>query len=267
LLQQLPQAPLQTTPSCWQLPVPVVPGCWHVPTVAPEARWHHPLQQSVSRAQTSPGWMHQEDPSTHLPLLHRPEQHVVAPPSVAPHGLPAVAHVVLSGLHVPPLQLPLQHDAELEQVWLSATQLVALAQTPREVSHWRLQQSVGALQAPPAAAQVTTEDVQTCIDGSQAFEQHCAFVVHDAPVTVHVTPEPPAPEMPAVPDTPAAPAVPLAPAVALAPAPPPRPPFAPLPPEPELALLELPQPLATSVNAKHATNDERIDARRIAMRD
>ena len=55
LLQQLPQLPLQTTPSCWQEPVPVVPGCWQVPTAAPVARWHQPLQQSVSRAQTSPG--------------------------------------------------------------------------------------------------------------------------------------------------------------------------------------------------------------------
>jgi hypothetical protein len=80
-----------------------------------------------------------------------------------PHGLPAVAQVVLSGLQVLPLQLPLQQDAELEQVWLSATQLAALAQTPLDVSHWRLQQSVGTPHEPPGGEQVTTDDVQVCI--------------------------------------------------------------------------------------------------------
>ncbi len=54
LLQQLPQ-PLHSTPSCMQLPVPVVARSWQVPSVAPPVFAHEPPQQSVSRAQTSPG--------------------------------------------------------------------------------------------------------------------------------------------------------------------------------------------------------------------
>jgi hypothetical protein len=46
---------LQITPSCVQEPVPVVPGSWQVPIVAPDAREQRPLQQSLSRPQTSPG--------------------------------------------------------------------------------------------------------------------------------------------------------------------------------------------------------------------
>jgi hypothetical protein len=60
--------------------------------------------------------MHQDEPSTHFPPVHRPEQQLVAPPSVLPQGLPAVAQLVFSGLHTLPLQLPLQQDAELEQL-------------------------------------------------------------------------------------------------------------------------------------------------------
>jgi len=95
LLQQLPQ-PLQMTPSCWHEPAPVVPGSLQTPTVAPVARWHQPVQQSVSRPQTSPGWMHQEAPSAHLPFVHRPEQHGAVAPASGPHGLPDVAQLLLS---------------------------------------------------------------------------------------------------------------------------------------------------------------------------
>jgi hypothetical protein len=136
LLQQAPQSAWQSVPSCEQEPVPVVPGSWQIPDVAPVARLQNPLQQSVSRPQTSPGWMHHEAPSTHFPALHRPEQQVVVPASVVPQGLPAVAQAVLSGWHFPlPLQLPLQHAPELEQLWLSATQLDAVEHLPAAVSH------------------------------------------------------------------------------------------------------------------------------------
>jgi hypothetical protein len=54
LLQQLPH-PLQRTPSCWHWPVPVVAMFWQVPSAAPDAFEQNPPQQSVSRAQTSPG--------------------------------------------------------------------------------------------------------------------------------------------------------------------------------------------------------------------
>jgi hypothetical protein len=134
LLQQLPQ-PLQRTPSCVQLPVPVVATSMQTPCAAPDAFEQKPPQQSRSRAQTSPGWMQKEAPSTHLPPEQSPEQHPPAPPSVAEQGLPAVEQVVLSGWQVPPVQVPLQQVDELPQAWLSAVQLAALLQTPRAVSH------------------------------------------------------------------------------------------------------------------------------------
>jgi hypothetical protein len=85
------------------------------PSVAPEAFEQKPPQQSRSRAQTSPGWMQNEAPSTHLPPEQRPEQQPPAPPSVVVQGLPAVRQVVLSGWHLPPVQLPLQQaDASVQ---------------------------------------------------------------------------------------------------------------------------------------------------------
>jgi hypothetical protein len=170
-LQQLPQ-PLQRTPSCWHWPVPVVATFMQTPCVAPEAFEQKPPQQSRSREQTSPGWMQNDEPSAHLPALQRPEQQPPAPPAVAVQGLPAVRQVVLSGLHLPPLQVPLQHWAEVLQVALSAVQLAALAQTPRDVSHCRLQQSVFTAQAAPAAAQVPTDEAQVCEVGSHDCLQH-----------------------------------------------------------------------------------------------
>jgi hypothetical protein len=82
--------------------------------------------------------MQNEAPSAHLPPVQRPEQQPPAiPPSpaVAVQGLPAVRQVVLSGTHVPPVQVPLQQLAEVVQAALSATQLAALAHLPLAVSH------------------------------------------------------------------------------------------------------------------------------------
>jgi hypothetical protein len=171
LLQQLPQ-PLQRTPSCVQLPVPVVPTSMQTPSAAPEVFEQKPPQQSRSRAQTSPGWMQNDAPRTHLPPEQRPEQHPPAPPSVAVQGLPAVRQVVLSGWHLPPVQVPLQQVDELAQVWLSAVQLAALLQTPCAVSHWRLQQSVATAQELPGPLQVVIDEAQVFATGSQDREQH-----------------------------------------------------------------------------------------------
>jgi hypothetical protein len=118
-----------------QFPVPVVPTSVQTPAVAPEAFEQKPPQQSRSRAQTSPGWMQNEEPSTHLPPEQSPEQHPPEPPSAAAQGLPAVRQVVLSGWHFPPVQAPLQQADASVQASLSAVQLVALLQTPRVVSH------------------------------------------------------------------------------------------------------------------------------------
>ena len=141
----------------------------------------------------------------------------------------SVLQVVLSGVHVPPLpQFPLQQVAELEQVWLSATQLVAVEQTLRDVSHCRLQQSVATAHEPPGPLQVATEDVHFDVVGSQVFEQHWPSDVQAAPGTVQMTPEPPVavPPEPALPPEPTAP--PAAPLLPPAPAaarldPPPQP--------------------------------------------
>jgi hypothetical protein len=129
-LQQLPH-PLQSTPSCWQVPAPVAMTSWQVPSEAPEAFEQKPPQQSRSRAQTSPGWMQNDAPSTHLPPEQSPEQQPpVASVLVGVQGLPAVLQVVFSGWQTLLLQFPLQHADEEAQAWLSATQLTALEQTP-----------------------------------------------------------------------------------------------------------------------------------------
>jgi hypothetical protein len=185
-----------------QVPVPVVPGCWQVPDVAPDVRLQNPLQQSVSRPQTSPGWMHHEEPSTHLPPLQRPEQQLPAPASPAPHGFPAVAHAVLSGWHVPLAQFPLQQEPEDEQFWLSATQLEAVEQVFFVVSHWRLQQSVATPQELPGPEQVPTDELHVCITGSQLFEQHCPLAVQAVFATPHTTFDPPVPGVPLIPPVP-----------------------------------------------------------------
>jgi hypothetical protein len=136
--------------------------------------------------------MQNDELSEHVPFLQRPEQQPPAP--VPLQGLPAVRQVVLSGVQVPPApQVPLQQEAELVQAALSAVQLVAVLQIPRVVSHWRLQQSVFAVQDIPAPRQVVTSEAQVPTDVSQDCEQHWAFDVHATPTTPQVTTLPPVP--------------------------------------------------------------------------
>jgi len=151
----------------------------------------------VSRAQASPGWIQNEEPSAQVPFEQSPEQQPPAPPSVALQGLPAVLHVALSAWQVPPLQLPPQHWLELVQLAPSATQ-APLAQTPRVVSHCRLQQSVATAHELPTPLQVVTEDLHVPETGSQACEQHCWSPVQALPVTVQMTLVPPPPPVPVV---------------------------------------------------------------------
>ena len=162
-----------------------------------------------------------------MPALHRPEQQLVPPPSPVPQGLPAVAQAAFSGWQVPPLQLPLQQEPELEQLWLSATQLDAVEQIPFVVSHWRLQQSVATAHELPGPEQVATDGLHIPVTGSHAFEQHCAFEVHAAPVVLHTTLAPPVPGVP------------------------------PCPPAPP-AFEPLPQPPAVTARTKGTTRDPRI---------
>jgi hypothetical protein len=76
-------------------------------------------------------------------------------------------------------------------------QLVALLQTPRVVSHWRLQQSVATPHELPGPRQVVTDEAHVFATGSQDCEQHWAFDAQAAPATVQVTPAPPVPSDPA----------------------------------------------------------------------
>jgi hypothetical protein len=201
-LQQSPQ-PLQTTPSWRQVPAPVVWTSWQTPSVAPWAFAHQPPQQSVSREQASPGWIQKDAPSAHLPFEHRPEQHSVgaAPSAAVPmpllvQGLPAVRQAAFSGWQCAPLQLPLQHSAEVAQVWLSAVQLAAVAQTWRAVSHCRLQQSVASAHELPGPLHVVIDDLHCDVAGSHAFEQHCPSDVQASPGTAQTTLLPPPPSGP-----------------------------------------------------------------------
>jgi hypothetical protein len=70
---------------------------------------------------------------------------------------------------------------------LSAVQLVAVLQRPRAVSHWRLQQSVFAVQDIPAPRQVVTREAQVPTDVSHDCEQHWAFDVQATPTTPQAT--------------------------------------------------------------------------------
>ncbi len=67
-------------------------GVAQVPIVAPVGMVHMPLQQSTSRLQASPTWIHQEAPSWHLPLLQSFEQQS----ALTEHVLPAVWQTGLS---------------------------------------------------------------------------------------------------------------------------------------------------------------------------
>jgi hypothetical protein len=59
-----------------------------------------------------------------------------------------------------------------------------------------LQQSVATAQELPAPLQVETDDAHLPAARSQLFVQHCASVVHAAPVTVQMTLVPPPPPVP-----------------------------------------------------------------------
>ena len=135
--------------------------------------------------------MQNDEPSAHVPFLQRPEQQPPAPPAVAVQGLPAVRQVVLSGWHFPPVQVPLQQPDELVQVAPSAIQLVALAQTWRALSHWRLQQSVFTAQELAAAPQLLSREAQVDEVASHTCVQHWSFDAHATPTTLQVTPVPP----------------------------------------------------------------------------
>jgi hypothetical protein len=112
----------------------------HVPRVAPVAMLHVPLQQSDAPVHTSPTCWQYED-TEHVPPWHSSEQQSL----FCAQALPSVRQA-LSAAHVPPVQVPLQHEASVEQGWLSEMQL-GNSQTP-PVHTWS-QQSLAAAQGAP----------------------------------------------------------------------------------------------------------------------
>jgi hypothetical protein len=147
-------------PAVVQPPAPGAATVEQTPTVAPAAFVHEPPQQSRSAPQASPFWTQNEGDDAQTPPLQNCEQH--SPP--AAHGLPAVLHVVLSGVHFPPSHLPPQHSALPPHGALSAMHwdwehLFA--------THETVQQSGPAVHASPGSAHARPPDVAVAV-GSAA---------------------------------------------------------------------------------------------------
>ncbi len=105
-----------------------------------------PPQHSEFTAQTSPGCP-QNDPLAHTSPRQSFEQHS----PFAVQALPVVRQAGFKGTQAPPLQLPLQHAAELEQAWLSEMHCEPPQVPPL---HTSVQHSCGLAHALPAARQV-----------------------------------------------------------------------------------------------------------------
>src|SRR5262245_56368565 len=97
-----------------------------IPSVAPAALLQAPPQHSRSCEHASPACVQNDTCALHKPFWHKAEQHSEFPA----HALPDVLHDGLSGAHVPPLQLELQHCVDVEQACPSAVHAVALHAPP-----------------------------------------------------------------------------------------------------------------------------------------
>src|SRR5690348_960385 len=134
-----------------------------------------PPQHSASCAQASPSCT-QYDDGPHTPeVLQSCEQHSVLPP----HGLPSVLQVVLSGVHLPPEQLPPQHWPLSVHAALSAVHWFVWHTPPTQLVE---QQSVFALHDEPACEHIVGFTVQLPVE-SQTPEQQVVPSEHGAPNT------------------------------------------------------------------------------------
>jgi hypothetical protein len=122
---------------------------------------------------TSPVWMQNEEPSLQTPASHSCEQQS----ALAAQGLPAVRQLApgFRGWHMPPAQLPPQHEGESVHACPSAMQLPALQRLPEQMSE---QHSVEAAQPPPVAVHTLIEAAQVRVAGSQRVEQQSAPFAH-----------------------------------------------------------------------------------------
>lgn len=192
-LQHEPQS-AHTTPSTppLQLLGPVG-GAPHVPNVAPLAMLHVPLQQLLALVQTSPVWTQNDELSEQRP----PEQSFEQQVALVVHALPAVLHVVLSGVHFPPAQVPLQQSPFAVHAALSDVQIVAPHLPP---VHESAQHSVAVVHAVFAAPHTPTDAEHAFVVPSHVPEQHSVPLAHDLPNTPQ--PGPPSPPSPPLPSSP-----------------------------------------------------------------
>jgi hypothetical protein len=106
--------PAQAKPATVHVVAPGAPGWPQVPKLAPADLLQSPPQHSEWTAQTSPVCP-QKDPLAHTP----PRQSLEQQSSLVAHALPVVRQLGFKGAQAPPVQVPLQHCAELAQAWVS----------------------------------------------------------------------------------------------------------------------------------------------------
>jgi hypothetical protein len=172
---------------------PVVPGAagWRqTPTVAPLALLQSPPQHSRSEAQASPVCVQYEPPVEQTPFVQNFEQQS----AWAMHELPAVLQDPFRGTQVP-LQLPLQHCAELVHAWLSDVHCVEPQVPPLQT---KVQQSCGTEHEAPGALQEPVDE-QTCACESQVPEQQSPLPPQASPSSLHEPPPAAPPVGPPVP--------------------------------------------------------------------
>ena len=133
-----------------------------------------PPQQSVLSSHASPFCVQYDEAAQRPAAPQCCEQQSVA----LAHGLPVVLHVVFSGVHVPPAQVPLQQPAPIVHAALSARQ-ARISHTPP--THEVEQQSPpaphalpfvrqpGARVSPSTAMSLDVELVSVFVSGSGAF--------------------------------------------------------------------------------------------------
>jgi hypothetical protein len=177
-LQQSVQAP-HTMPSTPPLQKDdPVGGLPHVPSVAPLAMLHVPLQHAFPVVQTSPVCTQKDELSEQIPFEHRWLQQS----ALAAQWLPAVLHVVLSGVHLPLPHVPLQQSAFAVHAALSDVQIVPVHLPLVHVSE---QQSVFVVHAELAAPHCPTPAVHVFVAASHFCEQHSPSALHVLPDTPH----------------------------------------------------------------------------------
>jgi hypothetical protein len=116
-----------------------------------------------------------------LLVLQSPEQQAALPVPACVHGLPSVRHFVLSGVHLPLPQVPLQQSPLPEHASLSAMQLVWQT-LPSQLTE---QQSVFAEHDAPACEQVDEFASHVFAVGSHSIEQQSLLPVHACPNVTH----------------------------------------------------------------------------------